>query len=262
MNSIEEPYYQNIARYYDMIHSELTADIEFILSLLEGGPYSVLDLGCGTGRIVFPLARAGHEVLGLDLSEAMLDLAESKLNKETVDIKMRVKLVNDDMTTFNSERRFSLAIICNNTLNELDTDGIKKTFDRIGEHLYDDSLLLIDVANPFVLMQHFEENNEVLERQFSDPESGRLVQQSSSISVDVARQQTQVEWVFETLADEGGESSRISHQATYHLIYPHELELLLNSAGFKLVQMYGNYDREPYGEEGERLIAIASKIDR
>ena len=262
MNKLEHTDYQRIARYYDWIHSELTADIDFVLSLMEGRLHSVLELGCGTGRIVLPLARAGHEVLGLDTSQAMLDLAESKLNEETIDIKSRVTFVNDDMTNFNLDRRFSLVILSHNTLNELNTDGIKKTFDRIGEHLADDGFIFLDIANPSVLMGHFQENNEVLERQFQDPESGRLVRQSSSISVDVARQQMQVEWVFDTPAGEEVDSSRISHQATYHLIYPHELELLLNSAWFKLDQMYGGYDKELYGEEGERLIAIASKLDR
>ncbi len=64
--------YDQIARFYDLTHAELTADLPFVLQLASeaGGP--ILELGCGSGRLLLPLARAGHSVIGLDLSGAML----------------------------------------------------------------------------------------------------------------------------------------------------------------------------------------------
>ena len=54
------------------------ADVGFFMDLAREGGGPVLDLGCGTGRVAWPLADAGFEVVGLDRSEPMLRRAEAK----------------------------------------------------------------------------------------------------------------------------------------------------------------------------------------
>ena len=74
--------YDQIARYYDLLHGDLTEDIEFVIRLAEksGGP--VLELGCGTGRLLLPLVRIGQKTTGLDNSEEMLAVAKAKVASE------------------------------------------------------------------------------------------------------------------------------------------------------------------------------------
>ena len=74
--------YATLARYYDQIHTTLTADVPFILKQVkkQGGP--VLELGCGTGRLLFPLAEAGFPVTGVDNSSEMLNIARQRLAKK------------------------------------------------------------------------------------------------------------------------------------------------------------------------------------
>ena len=64
--------YDKLAPYYDRFHEALTADVEFVLSLAQQQDGPVLEMGCGTGRLLLPLARAGFEVTGIDTSAAML----------------------------------------------------------------------------------------------------------------------------------------------------------------------------------------------
>src|SRR5690242_5009291 len=61
-----------------------------------GEPGTVLEIGCGTGRLTLPLARAGHVVTGVDLSPAMLARARSKLAAEPPEVRARVTLLEAD----------------------------------------------------------------------------------------------------------------------------------------------------------------------
>src|SRR5436305_4442189 len=78
---------------YDAWCRSVTEDIGFYvdLAIASGGP--VLEVGVGSGRIAVPTALAGVEVVGVDLSEAMLDLARAKAEPHG----LRLRLVQADM---------------------------------------------------------------------------------------------------------------------------------------------------------------------
>ena len=103
--------YDLIAPYYDLTHAQLTADLGFVLSLASQAGGKVLELGCGTGRLLLPLARAGFTITGLDSSEAMLALAQQKLAQESEVIRGRVTLVSGDMADLSGcGRDFALVL--------------------------------------------------------------------------------------------------------------------------------------------------------
>ncbi|MCK9907056.1 class I SAM-dependent methyltransferase, partial [Frankia sp. Cpl3] len=72
------------AEYYDLTQSGLSGDIPFFLEMARQADGEILDLACGTGRISIPLAEAGHQVTGLDLSTEMLARAEQKAKERGV----------------------------------------------------------------------------------------------------------------------------------------------------------------------------------
>ncbi len=82
---------------YDLQFPPGTPDLAFWLEWCRevGGP--VLELGCGNGRITLPLARAGLEVVGVELAEPMLAVARQRLSAEPVEVQARVRLVPGDM---------------------------------------------------------------------------------------------------------------------------------------------------------------------
>src|SRR5256885_14498779 len=79
------------------------------LARMTGGP--ILELGVGTGRVAIPLAKDGHEVVGIDRSEAMLKRAEAHARRARV----TVRLIESDMRTFSLDRAFALITIPFNT---------------------------------------------------------------------------------------------------------------------------------------------------
>ena len=81
--------------------------VPLTVKLLVEGPQALtpgpaLDIGCGTGRVLIPTARAGFEITGLDLSPFMLNECRKKLEKQPENVKARVKLVQGNMTAFGS----------------------------------------------------------------------------------------------------------------------------------------------------------------
>ena len=74
---------------YDQVYSYLAHDISFYIqqSMASGGP--VLELGCGTGRVAIPIAEAGIEIVGIDSSQAMLDVARRSAASERLERRVR-----------------------------------------------------------------------------------------------------------------------------------------------------------------------------
>src|SRR5215212_3626315 len=71
-----------LARYYDWEHDSLVADATLYAELARRGGGPVLELGCGTGRILKALVRAGQRAVGVDASPTMLARAEARLRAE------------------------------------------------------------------------------------------------------------------------------------------------------------------------------------
>ena len=101
-----------LAEFYDDQY-RMRPDIDFWIeeARASGGP--VLEVGCGTGRVLIPTARAGIEITGLDLSEHMLRVCRERLAEEPDEVQARAKLVRADMRQFDlgqayAERGFAV----------------------------------------------------------------------------------------------------------------------------------------------------------
>ncbi len=70
--------YVDFAEYYDFDHA-ITQDVGFYLDFAHRCRSPILELACGTGRLVIPLAEAGFEVYGVDVSENMLAICRRKV---------------------------------------------------------------------------------------------------------------------------------------------------------------------------------------
>src|SRR5919108_950359 len=99
--------YAFIADLYDYVVPYRTRpDINFFVEAAQASGGPVLELGCGTGRILIPTARAGVEIVGLDASRLMLSECRKKLSRESDDVRSRVDLVRGDMRQFALGRQF------------------------------------------------------------------------------------------------------------------------------------------------------------
>lgn len=252
--------YTSLARFYDLIHSSLTADRDFILKLADrlGGP--VLELGCGTGRLLIPLARAGHAVTGVDNSPPMLIQARRRLDQELPDVRRRVDLVEADIKSLhlnNKEHCFTLVLLPYNTLLHFQEDQIAPLLSHISRYLQDKGYIFMDVANPFMIDQMTDDPQPSLENIFIDRQRNETVRQLSQSRLSVTDQCLHTTWIFEVKGGSapGPELTTVEFDYWYH--YPHQLQLRLQQAGFHLEKMLGNYDGADFNEESDRLILLA-----
>lgn len=136
---------------YDAYGLGVPGDVEFYVQEARRAGSPVLEIGCGTGRITLPVAQAGIEVTGIDISPAMLDVARKKLGALAPETRSRVKLVEADMREFSLADRFRLIMAPYRAfLALLTVDDQKRALGRFRDHLAEGGRLILNFFDPRV----------------------------------------------------------------------------------------------------------------
>jgi len=245
-----------VARYYDLEHDDLVADAALYCELARqagGGP--VLELGCGTGRILLALSRAGHKAVGLDTSAAMLARAEAKLRGRP-DLRGAWRVVHADARHFEVEERFALI------LAPLDFLGYFATLeDQLAvlaaarRHLGAEGRLVLDVVFPGVPFYSQPDGALVLQWTRALP-SGEEVTKWWVRELDPGRQVLRLTALYDVRAADGT-VRRWVYPLDLRYYHRYELELLLARAGFQVESVFGSYAMDDLRADSARLLLIA-----
>jgi SAM-dependent methyltransferase len=250
-------FYSIVARYYDLENAEFTADLPFWADLAreKGGP--VLELGCGSGRVLFHLAREGFDVCGIDSSPAMLASARRRLALQPA-IAARVSLQEEDFTRLRVNSAFPLILLPFNTFAHLtESAAIRAALEGIAAHLSPGGLAVMALPNPIPIFGSPAEGL-VLERTFRDESRNVTVQQFSSLRVDRTAQLGSITWLYDEIAADGT-VTRTPTETTLRYFFPNELSVWLQSAGLTPVHVWGDYDRSTFEEDSPALIVAAGR---
>lgn len=135
------------AEYYDAIYSDkdykLECDfLEIIFRKHSSTPiHRVLDVGCGTGGHLIQLAQRGYGIVGIDVSEPMVNIAQKKIEKQSLTAKTCVM----DVRKLSLNETFDVVICMFAVMNYLtENDDLIKTFANLREHLKLGGLLIFD----------------------------------------------------------------------------------------------------------------------
>lgn len=253
-------FYERIAPYYDLLHADLTEDVGFVLALAGRAEGPVLELGCGTGRLLLPLARAGYDVTGVDISAAMLERARERVAEAGEAVGRRVTLVEDDVTSFElAQKEYGLVLFSYNTFLHFDPSSAVAACRAARRHLRPGGVLFIDVINPLLMAHTPNDRFLTLERTLSDPETGNTVLVLASNRVDEAAQILSITWVYDATTAAPGPVHRTVAEVQYHYYFPHQMELIFEESGFSLEAVYGAYNERAFDEESERLLLLARR---
>jgi SAM-dependent methyltransferase len=255
--------YTLIAELYDyVVPYQNRSDVSFFVEAATqaGGP--VLEVGCGTGRILIPTARAGVEITGLDLSPHMLGVCRERLKAEPDQVRSRVRLVEGDMRHFEIPQPFSLVTLPFRPFQHLTTVGDQLAcLDCIHQHLETGGKLILDIFNPWLEALAGQKIGEEMsdEPEFSMPDGRRVIRRHKIASRDVFNQINHVELIYYVNHPDGREE-RLVQSFPMRYIFRFEAEHMLTRAGFEVEQLYADYDKSPYGSKypGE-LIFVARK---
>ena len=254
--------FDRFARYYDGDYRNYVEDLDLIVDLADESDSPVLELGCGTGRVMRALLEAGCTVTGVDVSSQMLDVARGKL--EALPADGRYGLVQDDLTTFVlQDDGFGLAVCASNTLMHLTDPAQQMALMRNAHrHLADGGRLLIDLFNPDVARLVAVNNVMELADEWVDDELGVHVVKWSVRTVDFAEQLQDTLFVYEEsdAVETGGAVRRTLCPFTLRFLWRSEAELMLQASGFRVEAIWGDFFGEPYSAESERLVLLAQKV--
>jgi SAM-dependent methyltransferase len=238
-------------------------DIPFYVELAQqaaAAGQSVLELGCGTGRVTIPIAQAGVNVTGLDRSPAMLDVARRK--SEGID---NLRWVQGDMTDFALEERFGLTIIPFRSFLLLLTVAEQKAcLARIHEHLADGGRLALNVFNPNLALigEWLSTRRGGLQRisTYQDPQSGHQATAWQSNQYATSEQRLDHTRITEELGDDGAVISRVYRNLRLRYVFRYEMEHLLALSGFEVEGLWGWFDRRPFSDESSEMVWVAQRV--
>ncbi len=247
-----------IAQYYDLLYGDTDDDLSMweLLASETDGP--LLEIGCGTGRLLVPLARAGHTLTGIDLSEIALNRAQIKI--EAAGLTGQITLHQADMRNFDlRSKTFALAMVPLNTLMHLHTieDQIA-ALKAIHRHLRPDGTLVIDLFHPDPGLLAEADGRLYFEDDVVDPATGHTVQWYWRHDIDLDTQQRHLIYILDEINSQGAVHRR---QIPFSLrfFYRYEMELLLRLGGFSVETIFGSYDLELFHSHSPRMIFLAGK---
>jgi SAM-dependent methyltransferase len=242
-------------RFYELFYSSRDDDLQMYRDFALAGDGPILELGCGTGRVLIPLALDGHRVTGLDLSASMLAAARAKI--DAAHVGDRVTLVQGDMRDFDLPARFVLALIPINTfMHCYDTQQQLACLRAIHRHLNPGGQLIVDVYQPDPQVLLESDGRLVSEGTLLDPDTGHTIHRLYTRRLDLATQTQTITFIMEEI-DATGTVRRNLFPLCMRFVYRYEMELLLRMAGYSLEAVHGSYDLEPFDSNSERMIFIA-----
>jgi len=253
------------AEYYDEDYTTGVpdrGDITFYrrYAMQQGGP--VLELACGTGRLLIPIAQAGIECYGLDTNRQMLAICETKVRALSLH---NVHLQYASMDDFQYDKQFSLIYCAFRSFQHLlQVNQQIRCLELVKKHLRDDGLLILDVFAPNIeRIAGYLKKSDVWEKEFSrkNEQTESTITRYYQARVNLAEQIVDVDMKWEERNAEGILVARKEGSFNLRYIFRFELEHLLERCGFAPV-IFGSFDEKPYDYVSGETIAVCRKAQR
>jgi SAM-dependent methyltransferase len=233
-------------------HIHHLEDLSFWLALAQAQGEPVLELGCGTGRILVHLAQAGYRTFGLDNSLSMLSYLQKILPGG---LEPHPLIFQSDMSTFRLAAHFPLIVLPCNTYSTLSKQARKKTIENVVLHLKKRGCFSFSVPNPEILVQMPAQGETEVEEIFVHPSDGEPVQVSSAW--ERTSEMFILCWHYDHLLPNGKvyrHTMEVSHWILSIQTYVEEIQ----AAGLIIDKLYGDFDYSPYKNQSPSFILKAT----
>ncbi|MBT9149662.1 MAG: class I SAM-dependent methyltransferase [Dehalococcoidia bacterium] len=246
------------AEFYDILHST-AYDVPAYTNLAKEFGAPILELGCGTGRLLIPLAKSGFTVTGIDISEEMLAICRLKLDREGAEVKSRVSIVNADMRDFSLEKQFRFIFAACNTIHHLTTtEDLTNALHCVYKHLTKDGVFIVDNSVPDIASMVGSNGKEEIS-EYVHPVTGRRIVSHFKPTYDFLNQLEHDDIVLEEYED-AEIIRRISCKVTLTYFFPRELNIILQHCGFKVFKECGSFKGDPLTGSSNEMIFACYKV--
>jgi ubiquinone/menaquinone biosynthesis C-methylase UbiE len=236
-------------------------DRDFYLDYCRKADGKILEIGCGTGRILIPVAEAGCEIAGLDLSEHRLARCREKLADKADEVRDRVQLKQGNATDFRFDDLFQLAIIPFHMFQHIvSVEEQIACLKSVNRHLHMNGRLVFDVFQVnLTIIKNSPLNSEIEDLpQFELPDGRQLRRTHCITAVRRFEQCREVKLIY-YLTDTDGTTRRITQAFPFRYFFRYELAHLLARCGFDVIDVFGDFDKSPLGDDSPELILVAEK---
>lgn len=242
--------YTSFAAVYDMFMDNIPYKewCEYLTGLLTEygvGKGLVLDMGCGTGSLTELLAEAGYDMIGIDNSEEMLEIAQDKKTASGKDILYLLQ----DMREFELYGTVAAVVsICDSMNYILEYEELVQVFKLVNNYLDPGGIFIFDLNTEYKYRELLADNTIAENR-----EEGSFIWDNY-----YDEEERMNEYDLTLFIKEKEELYRKYEEVHYQKAYSlDEIKQALNEAGMKFVECYDGFTREKPGEDSERIYVIA-----
>jgi SAM-dependent methyltransferase len=249
--------YDDWADIYDAVNDERTHDIGFYVRQAQraGGP--VLELGCGTGRIGLAIAAKGVDVVGVDISPRIVEVANRKARERGLE--GRAIFQPGDMADVHVEGAYGLVIFPFRSFQSmLDPDEQAAALSTAAAHLAPGGTLIVDLFVPDPAQLSEPPGTLLHIADVKQPDGGTVVVWGQN-GWDPVSQVNEVRLVIEMLDPEGTVLRRLYRDFDQRYTFRYEMEHLLARCGFAVEEVYGDFAGGPVTPDTEDLVFVARR---
>ncbi|WP_428262515.1 class I SAM-dependent DNA methyltransferase [Haliangium sp.] len=246
------------AHLYDYEYRRRRDDVRFYRDLagdVLGSSGSILELACGSGRITTGLLRAGHSVIGCDLSQPMLARAAARIRRLGRAARDRAALVCSDMRRFSLGARYPLVIMAFNAFEHLYTRvEVSECLASVRAHLAPGGCLAFDVHNPDLHWLTRDPRKRWARTRFTHPRTGEPMIYTTNHDYDPVSQIVVIRLYYDPAPGSAATPQVVT--LTQRQFFPAELEALLHANGFAIQSRFGDFDREPLSGDSYSQVVV------
>jgi len=233
---------------YDLHHINHSKDLEMWKKFADLHPDSILELGCGTGRILIPLLEKGYQVFGIDKDIHMLNFLYRRLKPDNIH---QASIFQANMTDFRLANFFSLIMLPCNTYSELTKKDRLSTLECVNRQLKSDGVFIISIPNPIMLKELPVQSKPEFEEEIIYPHDKISIQVSSGWKR--TKDRFIVDWYYK-YSDKNGKREIFHAQAKHTLTSIEEYIEEIQEKHLRVERTYGNYRFSPFTPDSEVLI--------
>lgn len=237
---------------YDLFNKECTSDILWYIEYCKNHDFNkVLELGIGTGRVAIPMAKSGIEVWGVDKSSSMLNKLKSKIEHTGI---RNINIVSQDICNMQIDQTFNIALVPFCTFNFLlSLEEQKQALYSLKKHLTNNAVVIFDLLTINTFPHGNRDDGFFFYR--ADEAGNKKIEMFIKNQFDQSSQIFSQNRLFKISSSENIDTVNLIMRNRFFFLG--EFELLLNSCGYKIIHVYGDYNQEPFNTSSCSLIVIA-----
>ncbi len=239
------------ASLYDRQYDFQTQDKEFYLNECKKAGGKILEVACGTGRLLIPALEAGFHIEGLDLSGEMLNVLRGKLREKDLE----TKLHQQNMLDFALDDKYALIYIPFTSIFILQTQEDQiNCLKNCRNHLADGGRLIVDFFVNSCLMTVEQDNSIRFVKEIKCENQTIMIYET--VRNNAVKQKKNIWYKYEFYNEKGLLLKNELRTISLRWIYPDEFKLMAKLAGFEEIEIYGSFNYGPLVNDRQRLVGI------